>query len=177
VARHLRLRDSLEQSHRLSPEDIDALRAAAAEPSAAARLWRRRTLRRRFDFQALARRGVWRRLTDPIDAWTGDRRVRAALDDAYRRYRAMRRSRSAAAHTDPHSVWMRRGEDQHALDQEFRDARPRLASLDVHVVDYPVPVVEIVPPVSLVLGEPYDVDNEVHFGLLRDGFRRLAALT
>jgi hypothetical protein len=88
----------------------------------------------------------------------------------------MRRSRPTTADPDRHEVWARRGEAQNTLYQEFRDAQPRPASLDVHVVGYPVPVVEVVPPVSLVLGEPHDVDDGVHLGLVRDGFRHLAGL-
>jgi hypothetical protein len=60
--------------------------------------------------------------------------------------------------------------------QEFRDARPRPAALDVHDVDYPLPVVEVVPRVSLVLGAPADLDPEVRVELLRRGYRRLLGL-
>ena len=68
----------------------------------------------------------------------------------------------------------RRFERRHRLYEEFRAMRPRPPALHLHIATYPVAVMLVVPPTSLVFGRPSDLSEDTEEELLRSGVRQLA---
>lgn len=161
-------------AQRLPRINRDALRALGPdpEPGLAMRLLRRHIRERSRgagwkDLDRLARRAG-----DVVGAWQGAEAVRGPLRQAMRDWRRSQRGKGSRATVGPVLTTDPNAELEHRLYEDFRAARPRPPMLIVHLVPYPVSVLYVVPPVSLVIGAPHGRGDRA---LVEEGFGRLAA--
>jgi hypothetical protein len=115
-----------------------------------------------------------------VSACEGPNALREGLTWSYLRFRKQHRdlpveSRSnqplSPAITDEETRLLR-----HDVYDEFARVSQRPARLRVELVPYPTPVVDVVPPVTLLLGLPHGLAMAEWAYLLRGGFSRLRIL-
>jgi len=185
AARHVLLETAVLAGSSLSSEDLDARRSAAMESDPDRRRILRSNLRAmsqelETDLGA-SRDTAVRRASDVIGAWVGSDAVRAELVVAHDAWRSRDRPDSPrqGVRGDPlvHRA-LGLGSTAEAMFQElyaeFASAKPRPPRLDLHVVDYPVLVCEVLQPVTIVLGRPPNGTAD-SVQVLREGFLRLAS--
>jgi len=108
---------------------------------------------------------------DILAAWPGEARTLVALATCLDRWRAIT---SPTSLPDLDASVEQRFERRQRLYEEFRAMRPRPSALHLHIATYPVAVMLVVPPTSLVFGRPSDLSDDAEEELLRAGVRRLA---
>jgi len=108
---------------------------------------------------------------DILAAWPGDARTLVALATCLDGWRA---NTSPTSPPDLDASVEQRFERRHRLYEEFRAMRPRPPVLHLHIATYPVAVMLVVPPTSLVFGRPSDLSEDKEEDLLRAGVRQLA---
>ena len=175
VTRHAHVQASIREAHRAAIRGL----GRAADP-----IFDRDAARRRLKRLVSDRNTLMTQTqlpsTRPIDPWSAHARTRRALKGVYPDWRALGSGRPALVPRFGGTVdgsaesSDKRPAREHGLFEEFRAARPRPQALEVFVVHYPTAAVEVIPPVSLVVGRPLDQDEDAVIEVMREGFHRLA---